>query len=80
MSFGLCETITAVAFLAGDFGLGTVILKSGFDGVKCMAMLGTQLKCLKGQAGGQRSGTEAIRRTARGPAGCRIEFGRLHGR
>jgi hypothetical protein len=37
VSFGLFETETAVAFLAGDCGFGTVILKSGFDGVKCIA-------------------------------------------
>ena len=41
MSFGLFEIDAAVAFFAGDFGLGTVILKSGFDGVKCMTVLGT---------------------------------------
>lgn len=41
MSFGLFEIDAAVAFFAGDFGLGTVILKSGFDGVKCMMVLGT---------------------------------------
>jgi hypothetical protein len=41
VSFGLFETTAAVAFFAGDFGVGTVILKSGFDGVKCIAMLGT---------------------------------------
>jgi hypothetical protein len=41
VSFGLFETTAAVAFFAGDFGAGTVILKSGFDGVKCMAMSGT---------------------------------------
>jgi hypothetical protein len=39
VSFGLLEIDAAVAFLAGDFGLGTVILKSGFDGVKCITML-----------------------------------------
>jgi hypothetical protein len=41
VSFGLFKTAAAVAFFAGDFGVGTVILKSGFDGVNCMAMLGT---------------------------------------
>jgi hypothetical protein len=30
-----------VAFFAGDFGLVTVILKSAFDGVKCITMFGT---------------------------------------
>jgi hypothetical protein len=41
VSFGLFKTEVAVAFLAGDFGFGTVILKSGFDGVNCISMLGT---------------------------------------
>jgi len=27
------------------------MLKSGFDGVKCIAVLGTSLKCLEVQAG-----------------------------
>jgi len=74
VSFGLFETIAAVAFFAGDFGLGTVILKSGFDGVKYMAMLGTWLKCLKGQAGERR----ATRSPVRIPAGRGIGFGRMH--
>jgi len=34
VSFGLFEMDAAVAFFAGDFGLVTVILKSGVDGVK----------------------------------------------
>ncbi|MCX6875732.1 MAG: hypothetical protein NTW21_18275 [Verrucomicrobia bacterium] len=41
VSFGLFKTEAAVAFFAGDFGFGTVILKSGFDGVKCIEVLGT---------------------------------------
>ena len=52
MSFGLFETTAAVAFFfAGYFGLGTVILKSGFDWLKCMILGSAQLKCLKGQGG-----------------------------
>ena len=39
--FGLLETASAVAFRADDFGWGTVILKSGFDGVKCITVGGT---------------------------------------
>jgi hypothetical protein len=34
VSFGLLEMEATVAFLAGDFGVGTVILNNGFDGVK----------------------------------------------
>jgi hypothetical protein len=41
VSFGLLKTKAAVAFFAADFGFGTVILKSGFDWVKCIVMLGT---------------------------------------
>jgi hypothetical protein len=41
VSFGLFETEAAVAFFDGEPGFGTVILKSGFDGVKCMALVGT---------------------------------------
>jgi hypothetical protein len=41
VSFGRLETEAVVAFLAVDFGFGTVILKSGFDGVKCIAVFGT---------------------------------------
>jgi hypothetical protein len=40
VSLGLFKTEATVAFLAEDFGSGTVILKRGFDGVKCMAVLG----------------------------------------
>jgi hypothetical protein len=40
VGFGLLEIESAVAFLAGDFGCGTVILKSGFDGVKCIMARG----------------------------------------
>jgi hypothetical protein len=39
VSFGLLKTRAAVAFFAGDFGFGTVILKSGFDWVKCITIL-----------------------------------------
>jgi hypothetical protein len=39
VSFGLFKTDAAVAFLAGDFGVGTVMLKSGFDRVECITML-----------------------------------------
>jgi hypothetical protein len=38
VSFGRFKTAAAVAFLAEDFGFGTEILKSGFDGVKCIMM------------------------------------------
>jgi hypothetical protein len=41
VSFGRCETEAVVAFLVREVGFGTVILKSGFDGVKCMVMFGT---------------------------------------
>jgi len=41
VSFGLLETAAAVAFFAGDFGLGTVILKSGIDWVEGMTVVGT---------------------------------------
>ncbi len=51
MGFGLFETTAAVAFFTRDFGVGSVMLKSGFDGVKCIAVLGTSLKCLEVQAG-----------------------------
>ena len=49
MSFGLLKTTAAVAFFAGDFGTGTVILKSGFDWVERIVVLGTWLECLPGQ-------------------------------
>jgi hypothetical protein len=38
VSFGRFETEAVVAFLAVEAGFGTVILKSGFDGVKCISM------------------------------------------
>jgi hypothetical protein len=41
VSFGRFETAAAVAVLTVEFGFGTVILKSGFDGVKCIAMVVT---------------------------------------
>jgi hypothetical protein len=41
VGFGLCETIAIVAFRAGDFGSGTEIKKSGFDGVNGMTVQGT---------------------------------------
>jgi hypothetical protein len=51
VTFGLFETTTAVAFVAGDFGTGTEILKSGFDGVNGITVIRSYLKRLKGQAG-----------------------------
>jgi hypothetical protein len=41
VSFGRCETEAGVAFLVSEVGFGTVILKSGFDGVKGIAVLGS---------------------------------------
>jgi hypothetical protein len=39
VSFGLLKTAASVAFFAEDFGVGTMIVKSGFDGVKCIITL-----------------------------------------
>jgi hypothetical protein len=41
VSFGLFEIESAVAFVASEVGWGTVILKSGFDGVYGIMTLGT---------------------------------------
>jgi hypothetical protein len=50
VTFGLFETTTAVALVAGDFGTGTEILNSGFDGVNGITIVSSYLKRLKGQA------------------------------
>jgi hypothetical protein len=40
VTFRLCETEATVALFTKAFGCGTVMAKSGFDGVDCIATLG----------------------------------------
>ncbi len=40
MTFGLLETDATVAFLTDEFGFGTEMSNSGFDGVECIMIGG----------------------------------------
>ena len=80
MTFGLLETDCGVARRTGALGWGAVILKSGFDGVKCIALLGTYLKCLKGQGWERRRGAVTVCSPGGSPVGYGIGFGRVHGK